>query len=413
MNVFTHCACSKWSGFRLWALSLGALPLCASLAVSAAQASEIAESVQIHGFATQGYTLTSRNNFFGSSRGSGSLKFRELGINGSVRASARLHLAAQAMSRRAGGTDDGHLRLDYGLVDYRFISDVAANWGLRVGRVKNPIGFYNDTRDVAFTRPSVILPQSLYFDRVRDIQLSSDGAQLYGEGMALAGDFNLQIQFGQPRAGESNTEIALLGGDRVGSLEAKPSWLGRISYDFLRGRLRFAYSEYRLLLDYSAAAVDPNGPGAIKFRPRIFSAQYNQESWSLTAEYARRRFDFETLTKYVPFTDVTGESYYAQASYRLTPKWEVLARYDVLYQNKEDRTGETFEAITRGTRPAHSQFAKNQTITVSWTPSDAWMIRAEHHWIDGTAWLPIQDNSDSAAIARKWTLFTLLASVRF
>ncbi len=390
-----------------------AICLSASLVMANAQGLELSDSIQIHGFATQGYTLSAGNNFFGHSLGNGSIKFTELGVNGSVRASRRSHIAAQLMSRRAGGTDDGHLRLDYGIIDYRFSDESAANWGLRVGRIKNPIGFYNDTRDVAFTRPGVILPQALYFDRVRDIQLSSDGAQLYGEGMVFTGDFNFQLQFGKPRANDNNTEVALLGGDRPGSLEAKPSLLGRFSYDFLHGRLRFAYSEYRLVLDYNAGESDPNGSGLIIFRPRIISAQYNQESWSVTAEFARRRFDYQSLAKYFPYSDVTGESFYTQASYRLTPKWEVLARYDVLYQNIDDRRGEKLEALSGGRRPGYSQFAKNQTLTVSWTPSDAWLVRAEHHWVDGTAWLPIQDNPDASAITRKWRLFAVIVSARF
>jgi len=377
---------------------------------TAARASTVTESVQIHGFATQGYTHTASNNFFGTSRGNGSLQFTELGLNGSVRVSPHLHFASQVMSRRAGSTDDGHIRLDYGLADYRLDGEAAPDLGLRIGRIKNPVGFYNDTRDVAFTRPSAILPQSLYFDRVRDIQLSSDGVQFYVEGAALTGDFNLQLQFGRPRASDTGTEIALLGRDRPGSLEAQPSLLGRLSYELMGGRLRFAYSEYRLMVDYDPATSDPNGAGSMKFRPSIFSAQLNQETWSVTAEYARRRFNFDNLFR---LPDVVGESYYAQASYRLTPKWEVMARYDILFQNKDDKTGEKFEALTGGTRPAYSQFGKDHTLSISWTPSATWLLRAEHHWIDGTAWLPIQDNSDPAAITRKWRLFALHASIRF
>ena len=30
--------------------------------------------------------------------------------------------------------------------------------GIRLGRMKTPLGFYNDTLDVPFTRPSILLP---------------------------------------------------------------------------------------------------------------------------------------------------------------------------------------------------------------------------------------------------------------
>ena len=386
----------------------------AMLLASVAGAAELATPVQIHGFASQAYTLTSANNIFGtSSDDNGSFGFTELGVNASYRATSQLHLAAQLMSRRAGETDDSQVRLDYGVADYRISTDDKTDWGVRAGRIKNPIGFYNDTRDVAFTRPSIILPQSIYFDRVRDIQISSDGVQFYGQGQAPGGDFNLQLQVGDPRVGDSATEVALLGADRAGSLQGNPSYLGRLSYDWNSGRVRLAYSEYRLDLDYAAADQDPNGAGSVIFQPRIFSAQYNAERWSVTSEYARRHFEFNSLGRYVPYSTLTGQSYYVQASYMLRPQWELLAHYDVLYQNKDDKTGEQYEAITRGTRPAYSQFAKDRSLTLSWTPASAWLIRAEQHWVDGTAWLPIQDNPDPAATTRNWRLFALLVSFRF
>lgn len=419
-NLHGICKCSnlhdvyKRNKLRSIRARVFALAPSTLLLAAVASAAEITAPAQIHGFASQAYTLTSANNMFGtSSDDNGSFGFTELGVNASYRATSQIQLAAQIMSRRAGETDDSHVRLDYGVADYRFASDDAADWGIRAGRIKNPIGFYNDTRDVAFTRPSIILPQSIYFDRVRDIQISSDGVQLYGQGQASAGDFNLQLQIGDPRVNDSATEIALLGGERAGSLQGNPSYLGRLSYDWHSGRIRLAYSEYRLDLDYAAAEQDPNGAGSVIFQPRIFSAQFNAERWSITSEYARRYFEFHSLSRYVPFSTVTGQSYYLQASYALHPQWELLARYDVLYQNKDDKTGEQYETLTRGTRPAYSQFAKDRTLTLSWTPAPAWLIRAEHHWVDGTAWLPIQDNPDPAATTRNWRLFALLVSFRF
>jgi hypothetical protein len=43
------------------------------------------------------------------------------------------------------------------------------------------LGLYNETRDVPFTHPGIFLPQVVYFDRVRNLVLSTDGAMLYGE----------------------------------------------------------------------------------------------------------------------------------------------------------------------------------------------------------------------------------------
>ena len=52
--------------------------------------------------------------------------------------------------RDAGISDDGSARLDYALADYRLLSEATAQAGLRAGKVKNALGFYNETRDVVW-----------------------------------------------------------------------------------------------------------------------------------------------------------------------------------------------------------------------------------------------------------------------
>ncbi|MFD2989984.1 hypothetical protein [Sphingopyxis terrae] len=57
-----------------------------------------------------------------------------------------------------------------------------------------------------------------------------------------------------------------------------------------------------------------------KFQPWIASVQYNQEHWSLTAEYALRQ---QSLSgDHLPRTfDITGESWYVQYQRRFSPDW--------------------------------------------------------------------------------------------
>lgn len=119
--------------------------------------------LQIHGFASQAYIYTSDNDVFGNSDDNGSSGFTEIGINALLRPLPRLQFSAQGLSRRAGQGTSATPRLDFAVADYRLYSQDTNQFGIRVGRLKNPFGFYNDTRDVAFTRPSILLPQSIYF----------------------------------------------------------------------------------------------------------------------------------------------------------------------------------------------------------------------------------------------------------
>ena len=135
---------------------------------------------QLHGYAAQGFALSSGNNVFGDST-DGSLSYYEVGFNAEIQVRPRLLLAAQGAIRDAGATDTGVARLDYALMDYRIVSGADANAGIRIGKVKNPLGFFNETRDVIFTRPSILLP-FIYSDNQnqRDLVFAAPGVQLYG-----------------------------------------------------------------------------------------------------------------------------------------------------------------------------------------------------------------------------------------
>ena len=396
-------------------LAAGLFILSAILCNTSIQASELSgslpESLQIHGFASQGFIETSDNNFFGNSEDGGSFDYRELGLNASLRPLPKLQLSAQILSRTAGEGNNGDVRLDYGFADYSFISNEANLLGLRLGRIKNPLGLYNDTRDVPFTRPTILLPQSIYFDRTRNLALSADGAQLYGEHRMDSGNLSFQIGAVYPKADDLETELAILGDNLPGKLEGNLSYLGRIIYEHDGGRLRLALTGARVNISYKPALAFPDDllAGTNPFTPWILSAQYNAERWSLTAEYALRSLKYKDFG--IPDLSFTGESYYLQGTYRFSPKWEGVVRYDVLYTNKDDRDGSDFAAATG--LPAYNFFAKDFTVGLRWNITPSFMLRGEYHRVNGTAWLPLLDNPDPSDSTQHWNLFAILASYRF
>ncbi|MGH8526015.1 MAG: hypothetical protein ACREXY_17970, partial [Gammaproteobacteria bacterium] len=81
------------------------------------------------------------------------------------------------------------------------------------------------------------------------------------------------------------------------------------------------------------------------------------------------------------------------------------------YVNRDDRDGAKFEAETG--IPGHILFAKDWTIGTRYYVSPAFMVAAEYHHVDGTGWLPAQDNLDLTATDKDWGLFALLVSYRF
>ena len=374
---------------------------------------ELIDHLQVHGFISQGYVITSDNKFCGDSDDNGSFDFREIGLNASYRPVPSLQISAQALSRFAGESDDGSIRLDYGFIDYSVMDKASYQWGFRLGRVKTPFGLYNETRDVAVTRPSIFLPQSIYFDRTREVALSGDGLYLYGEYRTDLGNLFLKLGGGKPRVKDREVEDSLLGSNLPGNLDDKTSYNGQLLYEKDGGLIRLAFTWAQLNIDYDSSASPPFDidSGSIKFEPYVFSAQINEERWSLTGEYALRRlkyygFSYPRIINRV----IKGESYYIQGTYNFFEDWQGFVRYDILFSNKDDRNGKKSE---RPGHPAHSLFAKDLTFGLRWDISKYLMLRGEYHYVNGTAWLTSEDNPDRSKTERYWNMFSILIAYYF
>lgn len=374
---------------------------------------ELFDGLQVHGFLSQGYFKTSANRLFGKSDNTGSLDFTELAINASWSPLPRLQLSTQLLSRRAGKGHNGEIELDFGLLDYSFVATAERRVGIRLGRVRWPFGLYNDTRDVPFARPSILLPQSIYFDADRELNLSLDGGMLYGEHRGNRGSFFLEFGAVLPRVDNVDTELTIFGQEVPGHLAPTLSYVGRLVYEYDQGRIRLAVSGAHLEDDYRPGLSSDQDltAGNDLFQAFLFSAQYNTEHWSFTSEYARRRVKDTGFGPRFPDFDVVGESYYGQVTYRHDSHWETVLRYDVLYPNRDDRDGLKFKAATG--LPAHLQFAKDWMVGVRYNITPSWMVRAEYHNVYGFAWLFTRDNPDPAATEKKWDIFALLLSYRF
>lgn len=395
--------------FGVYALSL----IFGGFGAGSSQALDLGNSFQTHGFLTQGYFLTSKNRIFGASDEGGSFDYTEAGLNGSWTPTSDIRVAGQVLFRRAGEGHENDVELDFGLLDYTALSTENYRFGLRLGRVKIPFGFYNETRDVLFTRPTILLPQSIYADAQRDLSLSADGGLIYGEYRTDWGTLSFDLGMGIPRGTSVDTELGILGIDWPGRTDSKRSFVGRINYDLLGGRYRVALSSAWVDTRYKPRLSPPDDllNGQDIFTPVIISGQYNLEKLSLTAEYAFRSVEDSGFGQGFD-KNIVGESYYLQAEYRFDDRWQAVARYDVLHNDRKDRDGKKFE--TKFGYPAHTQFAKDWTVGVRYHLNPSFLVAAEYHAIDGTAWIvPLRDNPNPSAMSRYWNLFTLAVSYRF
>jgi len=133
--------------------------------------------VQIHGFASQGFVHSDDNNWLTMNTSNvGSGEFTDFGANVSTQITDKFRVGAQVYDRNLGQLGRWHPSLDWGFADYRF-----KPWfGIRGGKVKTTLGLYNDTQDLDFLHPFVLLPQSVYPIDLRDATIAHLGGDVYG-----------------------------------------------------------------------------------------------------------------------------------------------------------------------------------------------------------------------------------------
>ncbi|OMH32864.1 hypothetical protein BGP75_14470 [Motiliproteus sp. MSK22-1] len=373
--------------------------------------SDLDDSWQWSGFITQGWSISDRNNFFGNSSDSnGSFDFRELGINGIYSVSPQLRLSGQLLSRTAGKGEDGDVQVDYLFADWSFLQNNDRQAGVRFGRLKNPIGFYNDTRDVSFTRPSIVLPQSIYPDQVRELELSSDGVGGYYRTQPSYGSWMVDVLWGKPLTG-ADTERALLGADLPGVLGSSELALARVLYEHGSGQIRLAATFIDANTSFTSDIPFFIGNGEIDFELFGYSAQLNFENLSLTSEYFIENISRSGFGSFLPKQDNTIKAYYIQAEYRFDHRWTGLLRYDDAVVDDDDPDGTNLQLMTG--RPAHQGFAKDWTIGIGYQVTPKLHTRAELHHVEGTAWLSALDNESPGELKKNWNMLMFQASYRF
>lgn len=364
------------------------------------------ETVQVHGFASQTLIHTTDNRFFGESDDGVSTDFRELGVNATWRAHPNLTLAGQLLSRSAGEGDQGELRLDYGFAHYNRVLGEQGQWSLLAGKTKLPYGLYNDTRDVAFTRPSILLPQSIYFDRSRDLVMGITGAQLQASWALGSGEIRAQIASGQSEVDDKNIEYAFFLADRPGGFKSRGTLGVKLEYELEGGQTLLALGYGNLKMRYDGRNDPLFGQGDIELEPCVLSAQWNGERLSLTGEVARQKRVLQGFS-FAP-VNMTRHSlaYYLQATYRLSRDWSVMLRRDVFYGDEDDRHGSALPI-------PHLGFSKDWTLGTQYQLNRDWMLAAEWHRVNGTFLLPLADNPNLGALKPDWDMLLLQVSYRF
>ncbi|MCP4119733.1 MAG: hypothetical protein GY737_30890 [Desulfobacteraceae bacterium] len=334
------------------------------------------ESVQIHGFLSQGYLKSDTNDaLFADTSSNGTFEFNEFGLNVVSQVNDDLRVGMQLLSRDMGEIGNNEVEIDWAYGDYNY-----RNWlGLRAGKMKTPYGLYNQSRDIDAARTCILLPSSIYSEGFRESLSTTIGVGIYGE---LPYDVSYQAVYGTTQL-KKDQGIAKRLSSLIGVSEFNDS-----SVDWAYGGdLKWSAPIDGLTLGTSTLGYKAtfSGDTPITFdldfeaTSYIGSMEYVYGDLTLASEYQIFKVDFSVdainISKKQDF-----EGYYFLASYRINDWFEVGSYYNVLYSNKDDRDGDRYKA--KG-EPAAKAWTKDLALTTRFDINDNMVLKLEGHLMDG------------------------------
>jgi hypothetical protein len=364
-------------------------------------ADESIASAQLHGFASQGFILTLRNDYLGNGTTNGSAEFSELGINITKSLTDTLTMGVQFFAQDLGPVGNYSPKVDWFYIDYRFRDFL----GVRVGRLKIPYGLHNEIQDVDSARVPVLLPQSVYPLQTRQILFAQTGGELYG--FARLGPFGaLDYRFFGGTIFLDSKELTPPGTPFDLDFAVPYVVGGRIVWETPLHGLRVGSSLQRVRLDTTAFVPGLSPPLVIENRSTLWvaSAEYSLQNLVVTAEYsrwhARQRSNAPAISSPI---NRLSEGGYAMVTYRVASWFQPGAYYAAYFPNVHDREG-------------RENRQHDVAASFRFDVNDHWLLKLEGHYMAGTAGLlnPLRVNPpDISGAHRYWGAFFAKTTAHF
>jgi hypothetical protein len=339
---------------------------------------------QWHGFVAQGMIDVSHSNFVDDQQGL-SFKLTELGINGSYQLTSTVRLAGQAVYLNGGNRYAEGARLDYLLLDWALFNSDHWQFNAYLGRFKNSHWLYASIRDIPFARPSIVLPQSIYFDSFRDIAMGGDGAALrisYSDDGVGEFDFNLSSGVSSISTKQQNV---ILSTAALGVVQQDFDTQASFYWRPYSSAWRFGLSLLDSNFNYHASAhADAYANGLFAFQYYTLNAIYEGEHWELSTEIHHQRFVTTGFYAQDHAQTNIGQGWYVQARYKLNSEITLLMRGEKFYLNKDDKQGAKLEQQSAGAIPSYFAYQNDISLGVAYDVAQRVRVQFEQHWVQGT-----------------------------
>jgi hypothetical protein len=398
--------------------------LFALLYFTAAAHSMDLNGVDVHGFISQGFVKTTKeNNFPVTNSGKGSFNFNDFGINFAKELTDDLHMGMQLFAFDRGSYGRDQITLDWAFGDYRL-----KDWlGIRIGKIKIPLGLYNEARDNDALRTFIFLPQQAYYDYERDSLVAIMGGGVYGSiPMGAYGTLNYQIEagtipavadggFAQEIGGMISTTNATLNLD---SISSRTSIAHSLEWRTPVKGLRALVTGLHTTLSGTANGINLDTEenvnadwGYDSLHRYMFSLEYTYRDLVVSGEY-----ELDDYTLRADYSDPTLEDFSSRqetdswcliASYRFNEWFELGGFHHEVYADRHHRDGSTFEDF--GMFAPYNMLWKDSALTLRFDPLPYMVFKLEGHKINGT--YEIIESFDNAR--KDWYMFATKVTFTF
>lgn len=370
------------------------------------QAGQSAQAPVVHGFVAQGIAQARHSNYINDS-GELSAALTEAGINLSYQFSPSLRLASQGVYLNGGNRYPEGLRLDYLFLDWSLWR--AEHWQLsaHLGRFKNYHWLHSATRDIPHARPSIVLPQSAYFDGFRDIYKGNDGVALVATGELAEFEWDAHWSYGKTPIDRSLTRN-LLGEQATGQMEQVFDHQFSLVVRPFGGNSQFGMALVDSDFRYDSAPSDAFYDGHATTQRAMLTYRYQAADWEFSSEALYRRTYYTDLFSPGYARDTRSQGIYFQGRWFATDSLTLLARLDLFDANKDDRSGRKLEAQSGGRIPHYFGYMDEFTLGASYQLANRWQLRAEWHRFKGIARLmPVLIPNTAINDSEYWDLWAV------
>ncbi|MFP3940567.1 MAG: hypothetical protein ACLF0P_09700 [Thermoanaerobaculia bacterium] len=326
----------------------------------AAQARPLSK-LQVHAFLNQAWGKTDGNQVEGLTE-DGNSDYRTLALQFRYAITLDDIVVVQLQNEVRGDSllDDvrNEIEVDWAFYEHRFNEST----GVRLGRVRMPLGIYNEIRDVGTLLPFFEPPEGIYSDGLFT-QESLDGVAFYrhlqpAEGWRLTVDGYL---------GEWERDLVFPTDDAPDFSRADDGAGLQLWLETPVNGLRFGLGGLRYKVSGSSINLNEEDDWNLL----LASVDANFDRWTARAEFMDA--SYELFFDPIAIDDGGYTGYYGQLGYRVTDRWTVWAQYDVA---DVELAGSRF--------PSHEfDLVEDLALSLTFAPRSEILFKGEVHSMEG------------------------------